>query len=97
MAPKTTTGPTVGAAGPVLKLNLAVDVIQMHESVEVQEDIDVKQTANLRARFALAGFQLHVVHPRGGTQYFAIPRWNEKRQFRSLHDVESFATQVGAR
>lgn len=96
MNDKTATGPTVGAVGPALNLYVYANVIQLRASAVAHEQADAKQLTNLLARFALAGFQLHVMHLRGGVTYYEVRRWNEVRRFRDLNDVGSFATQVGA-
>lgn len=63
--------------------------------VEAGNELE-KRVATLRACFALAGFQMVSIRPSGGERYFEVRRWGEARMFRTVHDVESFLTQVGA-
>lgn len=57
-------------------------------------DVD-KQISNLRAEFALAGHELHVIRLADGRHYFEVRRWGSARMFSSLHGVQAFLTQIG--
>lgn len=48
----------------------------------------------LRARFALAGWMLHITATDGRAQ-FLVSRWGQVREFDSLAELEAFALQVG--
>lgn len=55
-----------------------------------------KRIANVRARLALAGHELHVVSLPDGRHYFEVRRWQQARMISSIAGVEAFAIQVGA-
>jgi hypothetical protein len=57
---------------------------------------DPKQLANLRARFALLGHELHVIGKAGQVVY-EVRRWGQCRTCSTLHDLEGFLAQVGGR
>ncbi|RYE74428.1 MAG: hypothetical protein EOO80_17245, partial [Oxalobacteraceae bacterium] len=48
-----------------------------------------KAVANMRARFALLGHELHVVHRAGATHYDAR-RQGQSRVCSTLHDLQGF-------
>lgn len=55
---------------------------------------DLKHLANLRARFALLGHELHTVG-KGGRTVFEVRRWGQSRTCSTVHDLEGFLTQIG--
>lgn len=54
-----------------------------------------KHISSLRAAFALAGHELHVIRLADGRHYFEVRRWGSARMFSSLHGVQAFLTQIG--
>lgn len=54
---------------------------------------DLKHLANLRARFALLGHELHVV-TKGGQTMFEVRRWGQCRTCSTVHDLEGFLAQL---
>lgn len=57
---------------------------------------DIKQLANLRARFALLGHELHVI-TKGDQVLYEVRRWGQTRTCSTLHDLEGFLAVVGGR
>lgn len=57
---------------------------------------DSKHLANLRARFALLGHELHVVG-KGGQVIYEVRRWGQCRTCSTLHDLEGFLAVLGGR
>ena len=55
--------------------------------------VDLKLLANLRARFALLGHELHAVG-RGGRTVFEVRRWGQSRTCSTIHDLEGFLSQL---
>jgi len=55
-----------------------------------------KAFTTLRARLALAGFEVQIVHADGGTAYL-VQRWALHRELLDLAAVAEFADLVGAR
>lgn len=53
-----------------------------------------KQLANLRARFALLGHELHVIG-KGGQVVYEVRRWGQSRTCSTLHDLEGFLATLG--
>ena len=54
---------------------------------------DSKQLANLRARFALLGHELHVIG-KAGQLVYEVRRWGQCRTCSTLHDLEGFLAQL---
>lgn len=52
-----------------------------------------KSLANLKARFALLGHELHVVAKQGRT-FFEVRRWGQCRACSTVHDLERFLAQL---
>ncbi len=55
-----------------------------------------KAYANLRARFALLGHELHVVR-KGQHQHYEVRRWGQCRTCSTVHDLEGFLAVLGGR
>ena len=57
-----------------------------------------ERIATLRARAAIAGYELHIIDAGNGTtSTFVITRWGLQRGLRDEAAVEAFLAQVGAR
>ena len=56
-----------------------------------------KRFATLRARLALAGFELSRTDASDGPMRYFVTRWSLVRELHNLTAVQAFAEQVGAR
>ena len=61
------------------------------EACRAARDAQDKHLSTLRAKFAMRGYELHVI-----SDGFYITRWGMGRTARTLTDLEAFAAQVGA-
>jgi hypothetical protein len=61
------------------------------EACRAARDAHDKHLSTLRAKFAMRGYELHIV-----SDGFYITRWGMGRTARTLTDLEAFAAQVGA-
>jgi hypothetical protein len=57
-------------------------------------DQNAKHLANLRARFALLGQELHLV-VKSGQVYYEVRPWGQCRTYSTLHDLEGFLAVIG--
>lgn len=66
------------------------------EAIVGQTFADHKAFANLRARFAILGHELHVIR-KGDVSYFEVRRWGQSRTCSTLHDLQGFLAMLGGR
>jgi hypothetical protein len=68
----------------------AVIVAQDAEACRAARDAHDKFISTLRAKFAMRGYELHIIG-----DGFYITRWGMGRTAHTLADLEAFAAQVG--
>jgi hypothetical protein len=95
MTAETTTAPTSGVVGAVLKLNLNPDVIQLQAKVEAQERANAKQLANLRAAYALKGYEIYGRATADGITDLNASHWGLTRALADVQAAIAFLREIG--